>query len=156
MKFLGDASASKVMLVVTPVTLISGSGSGIGFGTQEMDQQTVNKTLIKALQKQFPPEFVNRIDNVITFEPLSRDIIARIVGIEVNRLQQRLKPQGRTLAVAQEAITQLVEQSYDRKNGARPVKRAVQTYLEDPLTDILLRKPNQKRITIKHIKQETL
>lgn len=131
-------------------------GSGIGFGTQEMDQQTVNKTLIKALQKQFPPEFVNRIDNVITFEPLSRDIIARIVGIEVNRLQQRLKPQGRTLAVAQEAITQLVEQSYDRKNGARPVKRAVQTYLEDPLTDILLRKPNQKRITIKHIKQETL
>ena len=131
-------------------------GSGIGFGTQEMDQQTVNKTLIKALQKQFPPEFVNRIDNVITFEPLSRDIIARIVGIEVNRLQQRLKPQGRTLAVAQEAITQLVEQSYDRKNGARPVKRAVQTYLEDPLTDILLRKPNQKRITIKHIKQESL
>ena len=131
-------------------------GSGIGFGTHEMDQQTVNKTLIKALQKQFPPEFVNRIDNVITFEPLSRDIIARIVGIEVNRLQQRLKPQGRTLAVAQEAIAQLVEHSYDSKNGARPVKRAVQTYLEDPLTDILLHKPNQKRITIKHIKQESL
>ncbi len=131
-------------------------GSGIGFGTQEMDQQAVNKTLVKALQKQFPPEFVNRIDNVITFEPLSRDIIARIVGIEVSQLQQRLKPQGRTLAVAQEAIAQLVERSYDRKNGARPVKRAVQTYLEDPLTDILLRKPNQKRITIKHIKQESL
>ena len=129
-------------------------GAGIGFSSQEMDQQTANKTLLKALQKQFPPEFVNRIDNVITFEPLSRDIITRIVHIEIDQLQKRLKPQGHMLAVTQEALAQLVEHSYDSKNGARPVKRAIQTYLEDPLTDILLRKPNQKRITIKQIKQE--
>ena len=129
-------------------------GAGVGFSSHEMDQQTVNKTLLKALQKQFPPEFVNRIDNVITFEPLSRDIIARIVSIEVSRLQQRLKPQGHTLAIGEEAMAQLVEHSFDSKNGARPVKRAVQTYLEDPLTDILLRKPNQKRITIKQINNQ--
>ena len=131
-------------------------GAGIGFGSEQPDQKTVNQTLLKALQKQFPPEFVNRIDNVITFEPLDHVTIARIVRIEIGLLQQRLKNQGHQLSVSPEAIDELAEKSYDRKNGARPVKRAVQTYLEDPLTDILLRKPNQKRITIKKIKQTTL
>ena len=126
-------------------------GTGIGFGAEEMDHQRMNATLLKALQKQFPPEFVNRIDNVVTFEPLSRTTIAQIVRIEVGLLQQRLKAQGHQLVVSPKAIEQLVEKSYDTKNGARPVKRAVQTYLEDPLTDILLRRPNQKKITIKQI-----
>ena len=128
-------------------------GSGVGFGAAEMDQKKIHQTLIKALQKQFPPEFVNRIDNIVTFEPLSRDTINQIVRIEINLLQQRLRTQGHQLSVTPEVVGQLVEKSYDRKNGARPVKRAVQTYLEDPLTDILLRKPNQKKITIKQIQQ---
>ena len=126
-------------------------GGGVGFSNGEMSQKETNKTLLKALQKQFPPEFVNRIDNVVTFEPLSRETIGQIVRIEIGLLQQRLKTQGHQLSVAPEVFGQLVEKSFDRKNGARPVKRAVQTYLEDPLTDILLRKPNQKRITIKQI-----
>lgn len=126
-------------------------GSGIGFGAEEMDSKRAHDMLLKALQKQFPPEFVNRIDNVVTFDPLSRETIAQIVRIEVGLLQQRMKAQGHQLSVSPEAIKQLVEKSYDTKNGARPVKRAVQTYLEDPLTDILLRRPNQKKITIKQI-----
>ena len=128
-------------------------GSGVGFSAAEMDQKQVNQTLIKALQKQFPPEFVNRIDNIVTFEPLSRDTINQIVRFEISLLQQRLKTQGHQLSVTPEVVGQLVDKSYDRKNGARPVKRAVQTYLEDPLTDILLRRPNQKRITIKKIEK---
>ena len=126
-------------------------GAGIGFDAGEMDQKRINATMLKALQKQFPPEFVNRIDNVVTFEPLSKDSISQIVRIEVGQLQQRLRKQGHRLAVSNEAIDQLVDKSLDSKNGARPVKRAVQTYLEDPLTDILLRRPNQKKITIKKI-----
>ncbi len=126
-------------------------GAGVGFSASEMDQKQVNATLLKALQKQFPPEFVNRIDNVVTFEPLSRETIAQIVRIEVGLLQQRLKAQGHHLSVSTAVNEQLVDKSFDRKNGARPVKRAVQTYLEDPLTDILLRKPNQKKIIIKNI-----
>ena len=129
-------------------------GGGVGFSSGEMSQKETNKMLLKALQKQFPPEFVNRIDNVVTFEPLSRDTIGQIVRIEISLLQQRLKTQGHQLSVASDVIGQLVDKSFDTKNGARPVKRAVQTYLEDPLTDILLRKPNQKRITIKNIKQQ--
>ena len=129
-------------------------GSGVGFNTGSMDQKETNKMLLKALQKQFQPEFVNRIDNVVTFEPLSKDTIGQIVRIEIGLLQQRLKTQGHQLNVTPEVIGQIVEKSFDTKNGARPVKRAVQTYLEDPLTDILLRKPNQKRITIKNITQQ--
>ena len=131
-------------------------GSGVGFGAAEMDSKEANRTLLKALQKQFPPEFVNRIDNVVTFEPLSRETIGQIVRVEVGQLQKRLKTQGHQLSVTPEVIGELVEKSYDRKNGARPVKRAVQTYIEDPLTDILLRKPKQKKITIKNIKQQVL
>ena len=128
-------------------------GSGVGFSAGEMDQKQISATLLKALQKQFPPEFVNRIDNVVTFEPLSKDTIAQIVCIEISLLQQRLKAQGHHLSVSTQVNEQLVDKSFDRKNGARPVKRAVQTYLEDPLTDILLRKPNQKKIIIKQIQQ---
>lgn len=128
-------------------------GAGIGFDAGEMDQQRVNATLLKALQKQFPPEFVNRIDNVVTFEPLSRESIGRIVKIEVGQLQQRMKTQHHQLTISAELMDELIDKSYDSKNGARPVKRAVQTYLEDPLTDILLRRPNQKKITIKKIQQ---
>ena len=126
-------------------------GGGIGFGAQEMDRQRINQTLLKELQKQFPPEFVNRIDNVVLFAPLNRESIERIVRIEIGLLQQRLRAQEHVLSVTPEVVAQLVEKSFDSKNGARPVKRAVQTYLEDPITDILLRRPNQKKITIKQL-----
>ncbi len=126
-------------------------GGGIGFGAEEMDRHRVNQTLLKALQKQFPPEFVNRIDNIVFFAPLNRESVARIVRIEIGLLQQRLRAQDHILSVAPEVVEQLVEKSFDSKNGARPVKRAVQTYLEDPITDILLRRPNQKKITIKQL-----
>ena len=128
-------------------------GGGVGFNAGEINTKESQKMLLKALQKQFPPEFVNRIDNVVTFEPLSRETIGQIVRIEISLLQQRLKTTGHQLSVKPEVIGQLVDKSYDTKNGARPVKRAVQTYLEDPLTEILLRRPNQKRITIKQIQQ---
>ena len=128
-------------------------GGGVGFNAGEMNTKESQKMLLKALQKQFPPEFVNRIDNVVTFEPLSRETIGQIVRIEISLLQQRLKNTGHQLSVKPEVIGQLVDKSFDTKNGARPVKRAVQTYLEDPLTEILLRRPNQKRITIKQIQQ---
>ena len=126
-------------------------GAGIGFGAEELSQAKTNQTLLKALNKQFPPEFVNRIDNVVVFEPLSRATIAQIVRIEMSLLQERLRTQGHQLSISTDALEQLVEKSFDSKNGARPVKRAVQTYLEDPITDILLRRPNQKKITIKQL-----
>lgn len=127
-------------------------GAGIGFGVHELDEKTTNQTLLKALQKTFPPEFVNRIDNVITFRPLSREALAQIVNIEVSLLQERMKKAGHQLVLTPEATSELIEKSYDPQNGARPVKRAIQTYVEDQLTDVLLARPTQKRITIKRLK----
>lgn len=129
-------------------------GAGIGFGVSDMDTKTSNQMLLKALQKTFPPEFLNRIDNVITFQPLTRDALARIVNIEVALLQERLRKTGHQLVLTPEATTQLAEKAYDPQNGARPVKRAIQTYLEDPLTDVLLAHPQQKRITIKQLQNK--
>ncbi len=126
-------------------------GAGIGFGVHELDEKTTNQTLLKALQKTFPPEFVNRIDNVITFRPLSREALAQIVNIEVSLLQERMKKAGHQLVLTPEATNELIEKSYDPQNGARPVKRAIQTYVEDQLTDVLLARPTQKRITIKRL-----
>ena len=126
-------------------------GAGIGFGVHELDEKTTSQTLLKALQKAFPPEFVNRIDNVITFRPLSREALAQIVNIEVSLLQERMKKAGHQLVLTPEATHELIEKSYDPQNGARPVKRAIQTYVEDQLTDVLLARPTQKRITIKRL-----
>lgn len=129
-------------------------GAGIGFGVSELDAKATNQMLLKALQKTFPPEFVNRIDNVVTFMPLSREALARIVNIEVAMLQERLRKAGHSLVLTPEAETELVERSYDPQNGARPIRRAIQTYIEDPLTDMLLANPKQKRITIKQLQPE--
>lgn len=129
-------------------------GAGIGFGVSDMDTKTSNQMLLKALQKTFPPEFLNRIDNVITFQPLTRDALARIVNIEVALLQERLRKTGHQLVLTPEVTMQLTEKAYDPQNGARPVKRAIQTYLEDPLTDVLLAHPQQKRITIKQLQNK--
>ena len=127
-------------------------GAGIGFGVSDMDTKTSNQMLLKALQKTFPPEFLNRIDSVITFQPLTRDALARIV--EVALLQERLRKTGHQLVLTPEVTMQLTEKAYDPQNGARPVKRAIQTYLEDPLTDVLLAHPQQKRITIKQLQNK--
>lgn len=129
-------------------------GAGIGFGVSDMDTKTSNQMLLKALQKTFPPEFLNRIDSVITFQPLTRDALARIVNIEVALLQERLRKTGHQLVLTPEVTMQLTEKAYDPQNGARPVKRAIQTYLEDPLTDVLLAHPQQKRITIKQLQNK--
>ncbi len=126
-------------------------GTGVGFAAGEMTKQVAEQTLKKALEKTFPPEFVNRIDDIISFEPLSRDTLARIVDIEVGQLVSRMKQSGRTLVVADCVKRQLLDIAYDPKNGARPIRRAVQTQLEDRLTDILLVHPNRKTITISTI-----
>lgn len=126
-------------------------GTGIGFAAGEMTKQVAEQTLKKALEKTFPPEFVNRIDDIISFEPLSRTTLAHIVDIEVGKLVSRMKQSGRTLVVTDNVKQQLLDIAYDPKNGARPIRRAVQTQLEDRLTDILLIHPNRKTITISTI-----
>lgn len=126
-------------------------GAGIGFEANDLDEKTQKQTLIKALNKTFPPEFVNRIDNVVTFLPLNETALMRIVDIEVEALRERLKAQGHVLQVSAVVKRQLLHKSDTRQYGARPIKRAIQTYLEDAITEQLLANPNLATIKITKI-----
>ena len=113
-------------------------GTGIGFQADEIDEKQTENMLTKALHRTFPPEFVNRLDNVVVFHPLSDDALAQILTLELHPLQQRLEAMGYQLQLTKKTQDLLLERSRDRKYGARPLKRAIQTLVEDPITDMLL------------------
>ena len=113
-------------------------GAGIGFNADEINEQQTEHMLTKALNRTFPPEFVNRLDNVVVFHPLSDEALAQILTLELHPLKLRLEAMGYKLQLTKKTKEQLLERSRDRKYGARPLKRAIQTLVEDPITDILL------------------
>lgn len=113
-------------------------GTGIGFHADEIDEKQSEYMLTKALNRTFPPEFVNRLDNVVVFHPLNDDALAQILTLELSPLKLRLEAMGYKLQLTKKTKEQLLERSRDRKYGARPLKRAIQTLVEDPITDILL------------------
>ena len=113
-------------------------GAGIGFSADEIDEKQSEYMLTKALNRTFPPEFVNRLDNVVVFHPLNDEALAQILTLELHPLKLRLEAMGYKLQLTKKTTEQLLERSRDRKYGARPLKRAIQTLVEDPITDILL------------------
>ena len=94
--------------------------------------------LTKALQRTFPPEFVNRLDNVIVFHRLSDDALAQILRLELNPLLARVEAMGYQLELTEETQNEILRLARDSQYGARPLKRAIQTLVDDPLTDMLL------------------
>ena len=125
-------------------------GAGVGFkSSDEIDEKSTRQTLLKALRKQFPPEFVNRIDNVVHFSPLRSEALHAIIRLEMRGLTQRLCQQGLQLDITIEALNWLVEKSDSKQYGARPLKRSIQTYVEDALTDLLLHDERHARISVK-------
>ncbi|MCQ2341058.1 MAG: ATP-dependent Clp protease ATP-binding subunit [Paludibacteraceae bacterium] len=123
-------------------------GAGTGFEASDVTPAVAEQTMQKALRKTFPPEFVNRIDDIIHFAPLSKQSIARILDLEIVQLKQRLLEQGYRLSLSAKAKAQLLERAFDPKNGARPVKRAVQANLEDTIMDQMMVHPENKNIKI--------
>ena len=117
---------------------LSDFGAGIGFGADNLDDKTSERTLIKALQRTFPPEFVNRLDDIIVFHPLNDDALAQILWLELRPLQLRLEAMGYTLELTDNTRDEILRLAHDRQYGARPLKRAIQTLIEDPLTDKML------------------
>lgn len=126
-------------------------GSGVGFASMEKDDKDQKQTLLKALNKTFPPEFVNRIDNIITFDSLSRQTMEVILDKELDLLRKRLKAQGYTLQVSGDVKSALLDKSDTKQYGARPIKRAIQTYIEDKITESMLNQPDKKTIKITSI-----
>ena len=115
-------------------------GRGVGFASQQrtLDKEFSQSVIQKALHKQFAPEFLNRIDEIITFDQLSPEAIERIVDLEVGKLGKRLEGMGYQLKVTPEAKHFLASKGYDVQFGARPLKRAIQSYLEDSLSEQLV------------------
>ena len=114
-------------------------GSGIGFSTAGrntlMDRQMV---LEKAVKKAFPPEFINRVDEKIFFRPLGKEEIARIIDIELKGLKARAEEAGYRLNVTPSASKFVAEAGFDPNYGARPLKRAVMKYIEDPVSEFII------------------
>ena len=115
-------------------------GRGIGFATQSrLDDKEFSRSVIqKALNKSFAPEFINRIDEIITFDQLSLEAITKIIDIELKGLYNRIESLGYKLIVEEKAKLFIASKGYDVQYGARPLKRAIQTYLEDGLSELII------------------
>jgi ATPases with chaperone activity, ATP-binding subunit len=115
-------------------------GRGVGFSTHaNIDDKEFSRNVIqKALNKSFAPEFINRVDEIITFDQLSLDAIKKIIDIELSGLLQRVENIGYKLVLDDKAKEFIATKGYDVQFGARPLKRAIQTYLEDSLSELIV------------------
>ena len=116
-------------------------GSGIGFATntQQDDDSVMRSTIQNALKKAFSPEFLNRLDDVIVFNSLGREHIHKIIDISLDKLFERIRTLGYDVELTDKAKDYLSEKGYDPQYGARPLNRAIQKYLEDPVAEEILK-----------------
>ncbi|MDX1769795.1 MAG: ATP-dependent Clp protease ATP-binding subunit, partial [Arenibacter troitsensis] len=126
-------------------------GQGVGFGTSAKKAQadTHQKSVIEnALKKAFAPEFLNRIDDVVVFNALEREDIHRIIDIELKKLYLRIKDIGYDLQLTDKAKDYIAEKGFDKQYGARPLKRAIQKYIEDALAEEIVNSKLEEGDTI--------
>ncbi|PIF00586.1 MAG: Clp protease ClpC [Maribacter sp.] len=144
--FLTDSLGRKIDFRNTIIIMTSNIGArqlkdfgqGVGFGTSAKKSQadTYQKSVIEnALKKAFAPEFLNRIDDVIVFNALERGDIHKIIDIELEKLYARIKDIGYNLNLTEKAKDYIAEKGFDKQYGARPLKRAIQKYIEDALAE---------------------
>ena len=117
-------------------------GKGIGFSAGavqgDINNEYSRSILQKALNKSFSPEFINRIDDIVIFDQLDKESINKIIDIDMSDFYKRISVLGYTLEVNAEAKDFIAEKGYDAQFGARPLKRAIQTYLEDEIAELIL------------------
>jgi len=147
--FLTDSLGRKIDFRNTIIIMTSNIGSrqlkdfgqGVGFGTTAKSNQEDShaKSVIEnALKKTFAPEFLNRIDDVVVFNALSREHIHKIIDIELTKLYNRIDGLGYTLKLSETAKDYIADKGFDKKYGARPLKRAIQKYIEDSLAEEII------------------
>ncbi len=133
---------SNTVLIMTSnigAQVIKDSG-GLGFRRQsaEIDYQTMKTQLMAEVEKHFRPEFVNRIDDIIVFRSLDREALTQIVRLELDKVRERLHAKEMELVITRRAVGILIDKGYNPEFGARPLRRAVERYLEDPLSEQIL------------------
>jgi ATP-dependent Clp protease ATP-binding subunit ClpC len=156
---LTDGMGRKVSFKNTVIIMTSNTGSrqlkdfgsGVGFMTKSREAaiDDDSKSVIdKQLKKTFSPEFLNRIDDIITFNSLSKEDINKIIDIELEQLVERVNTLEYDLDITQELKNYIVEKGYSSEYGARPLKRAIQKYIEDMLTDEIITSNPEKGTTL--------
>jgi ATP-dependent Clp protease ATP-binding subunit ClpC len=123
-------------------------GAGVGFNTQELTKERSDSVIRKALNRQFSPEFLNRVDDIVTFGSLNHDCILKIVDIELASFYKRVEENGLKLEITDAAKNLVADRGFDIQYGARPLKRAIQSEIEDPLSEMLLREEAKPGDTI--------
>jgi ATP-dependent Clp protease ATP-binding subunit ClpC len=116
-------------------------GQGVGFGTSAKESQADSnaKSIIEnALKKAFAPEFLNRVDDVMVFNTLDREDIHKIIDIELDKLFLRISDLGYKLILTDKAKDYIADKGFDKDYGARPLKRAIQKYIEDALAEEII------------------
>jgi ATP-dependent Clp protease ATP-binding subunit ClpC len=114
------------------------NAGNIGLAMNEQDKEHARSIVQKALSRQFSPEFLNRLDEIITFDQLDLEAIKRIVDIELGQLFKRMEDLGYTVSLSDEAKEFVATKGYDVQFGARPLKRALQTYVEDGICERII------------------
>ena len=114
-------------------------GTGVGFNTAGRNIQSNRKSVLeKAVKKAFPPEFINRVDEQVFFNPLTKEDISKIIDIELKGLKNRVREAGFDITVTAAAKRFVADAGYDPSYGARPLKRAIQKYIEDPVSEHII------------------
>jgi ATP-dependent Clp protease ATP-binding subunit ClpC len=103
------------------------------------DAEKMREKVLEEAKRVFKPEFLNRISDIIFFRPLDREDLVKIIELELVKFSQRLAPRKITMEFTSESKALILEKGYDEKYGARPLRRAVEHYLEDPLAEAILR-----------------
>lgn len=123
------------------IKTLSQFGDGIGFNTDikmSQKEKNANKVIEKEMKKKFAPEFLNRIDDIIIFNELQKSHLNEIVKIELKHVEDRINELGFTFTIRKKAIEFIAERGYNPEYGARPLKRAIQRYVEDPIAEYLV------------------
>ena len=143
-----DSLARKVDFRNTIIIMTSNVGAelirkgnvmGFGVPTQEQDYGSLKGKILEETKKVFKPEFLNRLDDQIVFHSLTRDDLSKIVSLEVAKVAARLKDKGVEIELTPEASTFLIEKGYEPQYGARPLRRAIEKFLEDPIAEEIIR-----------------
>jgi len=133
-----DGQGRTVDFKNTVIVMTSNIGSSIIQGMDQSDYETMKASVLEEVKLTFRPEFVNRIDEIAVFRALGKDQVAGVLKIQLSRLEQRLAKLELGSDVQSEVIAFLSERGYDQNFGARPLKRAIQEYIENPLSKALL------------------
>ncbi len=122
-------------------------GTTVGFGVQEgaPDYDTIKEKILEAVKKQFKPEFLNRVDDVVIFRPLNKENLMKVIELEITKVANRLERKEIYIALDDKAKKHLVEKGFQPEMGARPLRRLIEQYLEDPLAEKLLLHPEEGR-----------